>query len=102
MRRAARQGRGETTSSQWWDEMAYYVNNHKSYPSATGACATARKMAFERGIPSANILTTTAGMLNDPAGAYAFHLKSNSARFNECVYDLKDVNAVRAWMQYGR
>lgn len=98
-RRAARQGRGETTSSQWWDEMAYYVNNHKSYPSATGACATARKMAFERGIPSANILTTTAGMLNDPAGAYAFHLKSNSARFNECVYDLKDVNAVRTWMR---
>ena len=99
MRRASRQGRGETTATQWWDEMAYYVNNHKSYPSATGAMTTARKMAFERGIPSALILTTKAGMLSDPAGAYAFHLKSNAARFNECVYDLKDVDEVRKWMR---
>lgn len=98
-RRASRQGRGETTSSQWWDEVAYYVNIDKSYPSATGACATARKLAYARGIPSANILTTTAGMLSDPAGAYAFNLKSGAARFNECVYDLKDVAAVKEWIK---
>lgn len=98
-RRAMRQGRGETTSSQWWDELAYYVNVDKSFPSATGACATARKMAFERGIPSANILTTTAGMLSDLAGAYAFNIKSHSARFNECVYDLEDVDAVKGWIK---
>lgn len=89
-KRASGQGRGPSISSQHWDELAWYVNNHLSYPAATSATDTAGEQVRQAGIPCANIITTTAGKLDDPRGKYAYGIRSNCMRFTETLYDQPD------------
>lgn len=87
---AKKQGRGERTAVQIWDEFAFYKNNHLSYPAATAAADTAQRQVRELGLPAANIIATTAGRISEPSGAYAYSLKQGCVRFTERMYDLKD------------
>ena len=95
---AAKQGRGETIPLLHIDEMAYYKNIDLSYPSISATMDTAGKLARQAGLPTCKILTTTAGMLANPAGAYAYRIKSHAARFREIIYDLSDRDALQAYL----
>lgn len=80
-------GRGPTISVQHWDEFAYFSNNDLSFGSALASTDTASEQARAFGLPACNIITTTAGDLSDPAGRYAFEIKSGCVRFTETFYD---------------
>lgn len=90
------QGRGESFSIEHWDEMAYYTNNELSYQSALSAADTAGDQVREAGIPAANIITTTAGDIDDPRGAYAFSIKSDALNFTERLFDCKDQTELKS------
>lgn len=87
---ADRQGRGQSLAVESWDEIAYYVNNVLSWPSATAAMNTAGPLAKESGLPSAKIITTTAGDIDDPWGKFAYKMVCDCMRFTEKLYDCKD------------
>lgn len=89
-RAAAGQGRGFTLIVQHWDELAYYENNFLSRPSALAASNTAQRQARAKGLPCANMITTTAGKLQDESGKYAYNTKMSCMRFAEWIYDLED------------
>lgn len=88
---AEKQARGDTMPLQHWDEIAYYKNNDKSYPAASATMDTASQLARAAGLPTCKVLTTTAGMLSNPAGAFAYKLKSHAVRFRETFYDFNDI-----------
>lgn len=96
---AMKQARGDTEPLQHWDEFAYYKNNDLSYPAAAAAMDTAGELAFNAGLPTCKIITTTAGMLSNPAGAYAFKIKSHAARFRESIYDMKNREEVEEYLK---
>ena len=96
---AKKQGRGEKLVVQHWDEFAFYKNNDLSYPTATSASDAAMAQIREKGLPACYILTTTAGRLSEPSGAYAYSIKQGCNRFNEHLYDLKDRNALREYVR---
>ena len=87
-RAAANQGRGETFVSGHHDEFVYHYNNDISYPASLSATYTAAEQARSLGIPCANIITTTAGDLDDPRGEYAYSVAQNSMRFTERMFDI--------------
>lgn len=95
---AAKQARGATIPLQHWDEFAYYRNIDLSYPSAAASMDMASKIAHEMGLPTCKIITTTAGQLASPAGAYAYRIKSHAARFKETLYDLPDRQALQTFL----
>jgi len=95
---AMKQARGDTIPLQHWDEFAYYKNNDLSYPAAAASMDTASKIAQEAGLPTGKIITTTAGMLASPAGAYAYRIKSHAARFKETLYDLENRQALQEFL----
>ena len=86
---ADRLGRGATTASQSWDEIAYFVNNDLSWNSATAALNKAAPDARKAGLPAAVIITTTAGDIDDKWGRYAYNMVSNALRFTDKLYDVK-------------
>ena len=95
---AAKQARGATIPLQHWDEFAYYKNIDLSYPSAAASMDMASKIALEAGLPTCKIITTTAGQLSSPSGAYAYRIKSHAARFKETMYDLEDRKALQEYL----
>ena len=95
---AAKQARGATIPLQHWDEFAYYRNIDLSYPSAAASMDMASKIAAEQGLPTCKIITTTAGQLSSPAGAYAYRIKSHAARFKETLYDLEDRDKLQEFL----
>lgn len=96
---ARKQGRGEKLGRQHWDEFNFYINNDLSYATATSASDAAADQLRKAGLPAANIITSTAGRLCDPPGAYGFSIKSNCARFTEKVYDLQNRDAVLTYLK---
>lgn len=92
---AKRQGRGERLATEHYDEFAFYKNNHLSYPAATSASDKAQIQVQEIGLPACNIITTTAGRLSEPSGAYAYGIKQNCVRFTEKFYDAEDKEAFK-------
>lgn len=93
-------GRGHTSATIQIDEAAFFYNIGITLPSVlmvtTAAFRTSEYLDTPRGI----ILTTTAGLLNDPDGEYVFKMLQESAvwteKFLDC-YDEKDLySLVRA------
>jgi len=93
---AAKQARGSSLPLIHFDELAYYKNNDLSYPSVCACMDAAGEIAKKAGLPSCKILTTTAGKLSDPAGAYAFRIKSHAVRFRDQFYDLNSIDDLNA------
>ena len=93
-KRAAGQGRGPSIGMEHWDELAWYTNNFLSYPAATSATDAAGEQIRAMGIPCANIITTTAGKLDDPRGEYAYGIRAKCMRFTEELYDALDNNSL--------
>lgn len=92
---AKKQGRGERLAVEYWDEFAFYKNNNHSYPAATSASDRAQAQVKERGYPAGNIITTTAGRINEPAGSYAYGVKQECVRFSEKFYDAENIDALK-------
>lgn len=87
-------GRGLTTPTQHWDEVAFFDNIAISYPSAINSTNAARESAMKFGQPYANILTTTAGRLDTDSGKFIFNLICQALTFSEHLYDAKDREAL--------
>ena len=97
---AKKMGRGERLAIIHFDEFAFFKHNDLSYAGVISASDRAQAQVRESGLPACNILTTTAGRLSDPAGAYAYSIKQGCVRFNEKFYDFANhdelVKTVRA------
>lgn len=97
---AKKMGRGERLAIIHFDEFAFFKHNDLSYAGVISASDRAQAQVRESGLPACNILTTTAGRLSDPAGAYAYSIKQGCIRFNEKFYDFANhdelVKTVRA------
>ena len=94
-KRAAKQGRGESFVWSHWDELAFYINNKLSYPSAIAASETVGELARDQGLPCATLITTTAGFTSTAEGKYAHSFKSQALRFSEKLYDTEDNESLK-------
>ena len=88
------QGRGQSLAITHWDEFAFYKMNWLSFPAAIATTDTAAAQLRETGVPVCNIITTTAGRLDEKRGKYAFKVRSECMQFTEHLYDLKDHKAL--------
>lgn len=86
---AGDQARGQSFAVENWDEVCYYNNIDLSYDSATAGMDTAGEQAFKSGVPSAIIMTSTAGDIDDPRGRWCYHTACDAMRFTEHLYDVK-------------
>ena len=90
-RRAARSlGRGHSLIFLQEDEFCYLRNIRLAHPAISACLDTAGAQARMNGIPSAKIMTSTAGRLADDSGAYAWDMKNKMLRFSERLYDMKN------------
>lgn len=89
---AGDQARGQSFAVENWDEVCYYNNIDLSYDSATAGMDTAGEQAFKSGVPSAIIMTSTAGDIDDPRGKWCYDTACGALRFTEQLYDLTDRN----------
>lgn len=87
---AEKLGRGMTTPSQHWDEIAYFSNIETTYNIALSSTNAAIESAKAVGQPYGNILTTTAGKLNTTEGVFTHGLMTSSLLFDERLYDSTD------------
>ena len=87
---AEKMGRGERLSIIHFDEFAFFKHNDLSYSGVISASDKAQQQVRAAGLPACNIITTTAGRLSDPAGAYAYSIKQGCIRFTEKFYDVRD------------
>jgi hypothetical protein len=94
-------GRGMTTPSQFWDEIAYFNNIDITYPIAIASTGTAVDNARKNHDPYGNILATTAGKLNSTEGAYTHAMILDSFAFTEHLYDLDDEAKLNATVASG-
>ena len=92
---AKKMGRGERLAIIHFDEFAFFKHNDLSYAGVISASDKAQAQVRESGLPACNIITTTAGRLSEPAGAYAYSIKQGCVRFSEKFYDFKDRDELR-------
>ena len=92
---AKKMGRGERLSIIHFDEFAFFKHNDLSYAGVISASDRAQAQVRESGLPACNIITTTAGRLSEPAGAYAYSIKQGCVRFNEKFYDFESREELR-------
>lgn len=83
-------GRGLTSPIFEVDEAAFFYNIAISLPAAFAAGTAARNLAKLKNEPYGNILSTTAGKLDDPDGAYIYSLLVNSATWSEKFLDCQN------------
>ena len=87
---AGDQARGQSLAVEHWDEICYYDNIKLSYPSATAGMDAAGEQAMLAGLPSAILMTSTAGDIDDPRGKWSYLMACNALRFTEKLYDCRD------------
>lgn len=87
---ADRLGRGTTTPHLFIDEPPFCPNFDITYPIIQMSTTTARIHAENNGQPHANILTTTAGHLDTPEGAFVYKIYNSAMQFDPSLYDCKD------------
>lgn len=86
--------RGQSDTSQNWDEIAYAQNLNISLSAASAAGARARWDAKLRGDPHGSMFGTTAGRRDTKAGAYAYKMMLESASWTEKFMDLANQQAL--------
>jgi len=91
---AGDQARGQSLAVEHWDEVAFYDNIHLSYSVATAAMNAAAEQASASGLPTAVMMTTTAGDIDDPRGKWCYNHVCDALRFSEKLYDVKDRTAL--------
>ena len=84
-------GRGLTSPIFHIDEGPFQSNISISLPAALSAGTAARDMARKNDEPYGTILTTTAGKKDDKDGRFVYNLLSNSAEWNEKLFDSENI-----------
>lgn len=84
---ALNSGRGMTTPILFVDESPFQRYISTSLPAALPAMSEAKEIARKAGAPYALTLTTTAGKINDPSGAFIYNILQGSAQWNEAYFD---------------
>lgn len=84
-------GRGLTSPIFLIDEAAFFANIRISMPAALAAGTAARTLASNLGKPYGTVITTTAGMKDDPDGMYVYNLLMESAEWTEKFFDCKNL-----------
>lgn len=87
-------GRGLTTPVLEGDEVAFIPNISISLPAALAAGVAARDLARESNSPYGTVLATTSGYIDDRDGGYIYRLMQASYRFNEGLYDCRNIEEV--------
>lgn len=96
---AGDQARGQSHAVQHWDEIVYYDNIDKSFPAASAAMSAAGEQALKAGLPSATIITSTAGDIDDPRGREAYRMVCKAIRFTEHFYDCANREALMSMIR---
>lgn len=91
---ASDQARGQSIAMQHWDEVAFYDNISLSFNSAKATMDAAGQQARESGLPSAVIMTTTAGDIDDNRGRWCYQMVCDAMRFTEQIYDCANKSAL--------
>ena len=86
--------RGQSIAVMHWDEIAFFDNINLSYDQVKATMDAAGQQARDAGLPSAVLLTTTAGDIDDPRGRWCYRQVCDSMRFTEQMYDCKDREAL--------
>lgn len=81
-------GRGRTCTSIFFDEHAFIQYNDILYDTIRPAFETAANISKLSGNPHGIIITTTAGILNNPVAQYSYDIKENAVKWNDTFYDL--------------
>ena len=87
---ANRVGRGSTSPSIHFDELAFTPNIRITFPAIMAATNRARQNAANAGMIHSNIYTTTAGDPSTDEGAFAHDRIKKSMPFTEKLYDSED------------
>lgn len=87
---AIKVGRGMTTANFRIDEFAYFKNIAISLPSALAAGTAARAIAEQLGYPYGTLFTTTAGMIDDEDGKYAYDYMLGCAVWSEMFMEARN------------
>lgn len=99
--RALNAGRGMTTPIFLVDEGPFQPNIDLSIQAALPAMSAAIEAAKENKEPYGVIMTTTAGELSTPSGAYMYNLISGSKEHTETHFDAKDQEELHAIVKAG-
>lgn len=91
--------RGQTDTTQNWDEIAYSSNFQISLSVASAAMARARWDAQLRGDPTGSMFGTTAGRRDTRDGAFAYKMMIDSASWSETLMDQPNQKALHAIIQ---
>lgn len=102
--------RGQTITLWWADEWAFTPYNQSIYVNSMPALNKAFMNAEKAGTPYGITITTTAGILSNKEGEFAFDMINNATPFSEQWYDLsyqqiKDIvssnmNSVFVYIKY--
>lgn len=87
---AINMGRGLTTPIFHIDEGPFQPNINLAMEAALAATGAAVDKAMASGVPYGTIMTTTAGMKDDPRGKYVYDLLAEAATWSEKYFDAVD------------
>lgn len=99
--KARGEGRGYTTATQVFDEVAETKNSHYSIPASLSAGRNVRQEAKEKGEHYGNVFACTAGSLDTPEGEYYYNLVSDGIFWSEYLLDAKDITELYEWVRAG-
>lgn len=88
-------GRGHTSDYVQIDEIAFLKWNWISVPALLASTTAARENAERLGLPYGNLFSTTAGMIDERIGEFAYIMKENGCKASESYYDAKDREDIR-------
>lgn len=83
-------GRGIRTPFNIFDETPFLWNIHITLPAAAGGMGEAAKQAKRNKIPTANLFSSTPGMLDTEEGAYCHDILKSGYVWAEALYDCSD------------
>ena len=87
---AIKVGRGFTSANNFIDEIAFILNIEISLPAMLASGTNARRVHEANNLPFGTVFTTTAGMIDDRDGGYAYKLKTEAAPFTEAMFDCQN------------
>lgn len=88
-------GRGYVSPKMFVDEFAYIKNIATSLPAMLAAGNAARDSAAANNEPYGTVMATTTGKLDDPDGAYAHKIWTNSAVWSEKFLDCANITVLK-------
>lgn len=83
-------GRGLTSPYLQIDEAPFIEHIQTVLSAASGGTNTARAIAERKGVPYCTVITTTAGNIEDPDGAFVYDIWQEATVWSEHFFDAED------------